>query len=133
MNTIRVINGNIACRPFKRSGVETKSSGVATTADSTGPKKNGLQLVGQKMSLTALEVLWGNGDIRKGETVYVRGTSVAAAWARDIQTIPGLTDQADTSKILEFIFVPTTEVMMVEQLPAEVPQRPSPTSLPRDY
>jgi hypothetical protein len=118
MKTLKAVNGQIACRPF------AAGAGTATTS---GPKKNNLALVAGKITLTPLEVVFGDAGamdalglgtrslgVGPGAVVYVRGTGVAQPWAKDVQFIPDLPDPKDPSKALEFILVPIDQVVLVE-------------------
>lgn len=73
-------NKKVACKPF------------ATTAlvknDRLVP---GMILVEQKVSLTALEIVYGDdgGMYRPGGLVYVRGDMAKAHWAKEVFEVEG--------------------------------------------
>lgn len=78
VTTITGHNSKVACTPFQKRGVEVKLN-------------NGVARIAQKVALSALTVIYGNGkDIHPGDVVYVRGDAVAS-WGKDEVDVEGQT------------------------------------------
>lgn len=52
---------------------------------------SGYARIAQKNQLTAMEVVFGDGKINPGDTVYFNGSSVAHAWFKETITLEGQT------------------------------------------
>lgn len=103
--------GKVACTPITENSVKTEKVG-------------GLRGIVNKTRVEGLKVVFGlsEANLRPGDTVYVKGNSFTAGWAKDVFTLDGR----------EFIMVPVDQIELVDRVPLAPPPRPAPTSLPGD-
>jgi len=86
-------NRLIGCSPFATKAVKAEV-------------KNGLALVQQKTTLTPLTVLFADdlATVKVGETIYVRGDTVALQWAKHEYEIDGV----------KFVLVPISDILLIK-------------------
>ena len=111
MSTVTItrgFNGEVATRPFPKTGVDVKTTSAFAT-------------IQNRSTLTQLEVVFGDGiGISPGDTVWVRADG-AMSWGKT-QTVG---DQ-------DLAIVPPEYIMLVTRTSqvVEVPPRPAPTRIP---
>ena len=88
---MKVLNNELALTPFESTDVKAKNFG-------------GFAVMAQRVQLSPLKVVYGNGEIKEGQTVYVMGDACKHPFASQIFEVNGK----------QFILVPLSFVKMVE-------------------
>ena len=83
----------VACEPFTTTGVETEI-------------RHGMGTIKQKVTLTALEVVFFGCGLNPGDIVYTRGVNNKANWGKEIFEVGGR----------KIILVPDSDILLVERL-----------------